>query len=1189
MFKSRGSLKLLAQISQQVLLPSQLNRMVSQVPDSIFFPKEEENVLELWKKNDTFKKSLEQSKAAKRPNYTFYDGPPFATGLPHYGHLLAGSVKDIVTRYAHQNGYHVERRFGWDCHGLPVEHEIDKKLGITGPADVHAMGIDKYNAECRSIVMRYANEWEHSVERLGRWIDFKNDYKTLYPWFMESVWWVWSQLFAKGLVYRGYKVMPYSTACNTPLSNFEVNQNYHDVTDPAVFVNFPIDQDSGVSFVAWTTTPWTLPSNLALCANPDETYVKILDKARNQKFIMMEARLCGLYKGEDEYEILDKFLGNTLAGKTYTPLFPYMEHMKPSGAFKVCLDKYVTRDAGTGIVHQAPAFGEDDYRVCLTNGVFKKGQEPDICPVDPTGKFLSIVADFSGMYVKDADKHIIKKLKEGGRMVHAGTMNHSYPYCWRSDTPLIYRVVPSWFIKVTSLREKLLANNDKCYWVPEFVKEKRFKNWLADCRDWSVSRNRYWGTPIPLWMSDDGQEVVCVGSIKELEELTGQKITDIHRESIDHLTIPSKCGKGELKRVSEVFDCWFESGSMPYAQQHYPFENVPQFDAKFPAEFIAEGVDQTRGWFYTLLVLATALFDKPPYKNLIVTGLVLAADGKKMSKRLKNYPDPTEVMNKYGADALRLYMIDSPVVRADTLRFKEEGVKDVLKDVLLPWFNAYRFLVQNIIRLDKEDGVKFLYNENSPVQSNNVMDKWILSYTHSLIDFVKVEMAAYRLYTVVPRLLQFIANLTNWYVRLNRARLRGEVDLEECQASVQTLFSVLFTMIRLMAPFTPFITEMMYQNLYQSIDRSMLKGASDSIHYLMLPKYEPAMVDQDIERRVSVMQSVIETGRVLRDRNTIPIKYPLKEVVLVDADPATLSDAKSLESYIVSEMNVKKLTVSSDKQKYDVKLTAKPNHMILGKRLKKDFKAVSAAIVKLTDVELSEMKEAGHREILGHDIGYDELHVSYEVKSESGSYAAASMHNVLVLLDCTLDQEMFDEGLAREVINRIQKLRKKAKLVPTDKISIFHKIDSTKKDGSEDLARSVRNYQDLIETGVKSPFSGEPAQDNVIISEEVEVKGCKFLLTLCGDVKKSSSGPVVQWPGGRPAGEYFTVVYNGSSREVLLQSNGHRLTAMRLENEVKAMFGLFGRTVSLSLDDSPIKCSTRDLDFLAGSTVTVTA
>ena len=1010
------------------------------------------------------------------------------------------------------------------------------------------------------------------------------DYKTLYPWFMESVWWVWSQLFAKGLVYRGYKVMPYSTACSTPLSNFEVNQNYQDVTDPAVIVSFPLDQEPGVSLVAWTTTPWTLPSNLALCVNPEMQYVKVVDKTRDgAKFILMEARLCALYKNEEEYEILERFPGKKLAGLTYTPLFPYLTGEMKS-AFKVCLDGYVTSDSGTGVVHQAPAFGEDDYRVCLANGVFKKGQEPTICPVDASGKFTATVTDFAGQYVKDADKHIIKHLKGTGRMVHASTINHSYPFCWRSDTPLIYRVIPGWFIKVTALRDKLLTNNDKSYWVPEFVKEKRFRNWLADCRDWSVSRNRYWGTPIPLWVSEDGEEVVCVGSIEELQQLSGVEVSDLHRESIDHITIPSKCGKGMLRRVPEVFDCWFESGSMPYAQQHYPFSGSAEFDSKFPADFIAEGVDQTRGWFYTLLVISTALFDKPPFKNLIVTGLVLAADGKKMSKRLKNYPDPVELMNKYGSDSIRLYLIDSPVVRADTLRFKEEGVKGVLKDVLLPWFNAYRFLIQNIVRLEQEEGVKFMYGGDCA--SGNVMDKWILSYTHSLIEFVEVEMAAYRLYTVVPRLIQFIENLTNWYVRLNRPRIRGEMGVEECEQSVNTLFSVLLSMIRLMAPFTPFLTETIFQNLRKAIHPNLC--SDESIHFMMLPKFNSSMVDRDIERRVGVMQAVIETGRLLRDRNTLPIKYPLKEVVLVDVNPTVLSDARSLESYIVSELNVRKLTVSSDKTKYAVQLTAKPNHMLLGKRLKGDFKKVSAAIVALGDAELAEMKERGDREICGHVIRFDELHVGYEVKGEGGQYAAASEHNVLLLLDCSTDQELMDEGLAREVVNRVQKLRKKAKLVPTDKITVHYTI----KGKAGDLGRVVGTQKELIEGSLKSPFLGDAPSGNVIIAEEVDVKGTKMMLTLAGDITpKTTHGTLQQWGGGqRPAGPYLSVSYNGETKEVLMSPKGAEpLTAVQLVTEVKVLFGLFGRSVSLSHGGSPVKISERDLSTLNGKTVTVSA
>ena len=599
--------------------------------------------------------------------FTFYDGPPFATGLPHYGHILAGTIKDTVTRYACMSGKSVERRAGWDCHGLPVEYEIDQTLNITHRDQVLEMGIDKYNETCRSIVTRYTKEWEETVTRLGRWIDFENDYKTMDPTFMESVWWVFAQLYDKQLVYQGYKVMPYSTACGTPLSNFEAGLNYKDVRDPAVVVSFPIVGDEEVSFVAWTTTPWTLPSNLALCVHPDMEYIKILDKTSNKKFILAKSRLSQLFPimnntkkwkptmAAELYEIQEAMVGKDLVGKTYTPLFDYYAKTpEAKNYYRVLSDTYVTEDAGTGIVHQAPAFGEDDYRVCMAHEVIFKGADLP-CPVDANGLFTDPVGEpVKGMHVKQADDTLLKMIKEAGRLVQKDNLDHSYPFCWRSDTPLIYKAVPSWFVKVEEIRDRLVANNKLTYWVPTSVGEGRFHSWLADARDWAVSRNRFWGTPIPIWTNKDMSEVVCISSIDQLAELSGVRVEDLHRETVDKVTIPSKKNPGTtLERVEEVFDCWFESGSMPYAQQHYPFENRRELEDNFPADFIAEGIDQTRGWFYTLLVLSTSLFGKPPFKNLIVNGLVLASDGQKMSKRKKNYPDPMEVVSKYGADALR--------------------------------------------------------------------------------------------------------------------------------------------------------------------------------------------------------------------------------------------------------------------------------------------------------------------------------------------------------------------------------------------------------------------------------------------------------------------------------------------------------------------------------------------------------
>nr|XP_018906818.1 PREDICTED: isoleucine--tRNA ligase, cytoplasmic [Bemisia tabaci] len=1069
--------------------------MVQPVPESINFPQEEEKILAWWKEIDAFQECLRQSK--DKPRYSFYDGPPFATGLPHYGHILAGAIKDVVTRYAHQNGFHVERRFGWDCHGLPVEYEIDKSLGIKGPEDVAKMGITAYNSECRKIVMRYATEWEIIVTRIGRWIDFKNDYKTLYPWFMESVWWVFSELWKKDLVYKGVKVMPYSTACNTPLSNFESGQNYKEVVDPAVVVSFPLVDEPEVSLIAWTTTPWTLPSNFALCVNPNLTYIKVQEKSSGKVYVLMEARVSTVFKKEDEYTVIEKFPGSKLEGLKYKPLFPYFA--KETTGFKVLVDTYVTEDSGTGIVHQAPYFGEDDHRVCLAAGVITKDRDV-MCPIDASGRFVEPVTDFIGQYVKDADKNIIKHLKSVDRLVSAGSVKHSYPFCWRSDTPLIYKAVPSWFIRVQQLRQKLLDANQNTYWVPDFVKEKRFGNWLKEARDWAVSRNRYWGTPIPLWVSEDGEETVCVGSIEELIKLTGQQVTDIHRENIDNLTIPSKRpGKPPLRRVPEVFDCWFESGSMPYAQLHYPFENKESFDSRFPADFIAEGIDQTRGWFYTLLVISTALFDKAPFKNLIANGLVLASDGQKMSKRKKNYPDPLEVVNKFGADALRLYLINSPVVRAENLRFKEEGVRDVLKDVFLPWYNAYRFLIQNIERMKKEENIPLTFT--SEETSTNLMDRWILSFTQSLLSFVKQEMSAYRLYTVVPRLVQFIDNLTNWYVRMNRKRLKGETDLEDCKQALGTLFTVLFTMVRMMAPYTPFLCELLYQNL-----RNLTNIAECSVHFLMMPQPRDDLIDKGIERAVSNMQTAIELGRIIRDRKTIPIKYPLPEVVIIHNDPTCLADIESLQNYIMEELNVRQVTLSSEKAKYGVSLHAEPDHKTLGARLKGAFKPVMAAIKELSDDQVKEFLKAGSMELLGHKLEPSDIRIMFSftgptAKELSEKYETHSENDVLVLLDVTPDQSMQDEGIAREVINRVQKLRKRAHLVPTDSIKVFYSVTA-----KSELERICTEYASFIEQTIKAPFSSDAVSGNLVIEETQQLKGAELKVTITREGEATANG-----------------------------------------------------------------------------------
>lgn len=951
---------------------------MASLPPTINFAKAEEEVCKKWKDEDTFKTQIELSKERNDKQFTFYDGPPFATGLPHYGHILAGTIKDVVTRYACMTGHSVSRRAGWDCHGLPVEYEIDQSLNITHRDQVLEMGIDKYNAECRSIVTRYTKEWESTTNRLGRWIDFENDYKTMDLSFMESVWWVFEQLYKKDLVYQGYKVMPFSTTCGTPLSNFEAGLNYKDVKDPAVVVSFPVLGDDGEpdaeegSFIAWTTTPWTLPSNLALCVHPELEYVKIQDTKTGNKYILAKSRLPQLYpvmnnkkkwkpaKAADFFTVLSSCKGKDLVGKRYKSLFDFF---KSDSYFRVLSDTYVTDDSGTGIVHQAPAFGEDDYRVCLAHGVIQKGGDIP-CPVDSNGVFTDQVPVVAGKHVKAADDTLIQILKDAKRLVQKDVLLHSYPFCWRSDTPLIYKAVPSWFIKVEEIRDRIVENNHKTYWVPNFVKEGRFHSWLVDARDWAVSRNRFWGTPIPIWALDDMSEMICVGSIEQLYELSGVKCTDLHRESIDHIEIPSKTQPGKkLKRIDEVFDCWFESGSMPYAQLHYPFENKDTFESGFPADFIAEGLDQTRGWFYTLMVLSTALFDKPAFKNLICNGLVLASDGKKMSKRLKNYPDPKLLIDEYGADALRMYLINSPVVRAESLAFQESGVKGVIKEVFLPLYNAFRFLMQNMERWESINNTVFSPDLDKVKNTNNSTDVWISAATQSLIKFVHTEMKAYRLYTVMPALVRFISQLTNWYLRLNRDRLKGMVENEKAEIGLQVLYDVLLDVSVLMGPFTPFISEFLYQHLRKKQpsynpegndgkSNPPAVGKSDSVHFLHLPKYDESRLNSDAMNSMEALQSIVELGRTARERRNISLRTPIKSVVVILRDPAPQLVASlmgPLKEYVLNELNAWDFKiVSKEEENQWIKMSLTPVFSLLGKKAGKKMGLVKKTIVGLT-------------------------------------------------------------------------------------------------------------------------------------------------------------------------------------------------------------------------------------------------
>ncbi|MES1907208.1 MAG: hypothetical protein MHM6MM_000370 [Cercozoa sp. M6MM] len=1079
-----------------------------EVSASYNFADGEEQQLKYWDDINAFHEQLRRSEG--RPPFTFYDGPPFATGLPHYGHILAGTIKDIVTRYATAKGFHVERRFGWDTHGLPVEHEINKKLDIKSNQQVLDMGIDVYNAECRAIVMRYSQQWEDVVKRVGRWIDFERDYKTMDISFMESVWHVFGQLWDKNLVYQGYKVMPFSTGLNTPLSNFEAKSNYKDVHDPSVVVAFAIkdshDEESGLPefLLAWTTTPWTLPSNLALCVNASHELLRIRDVASKKVFVVAQQGLHKLYgkkaKEGKHYQVLSKFAASEIVGTQYEPLFPYFADradLQERGCWRVLEDDYVGSESGTGIVHQAPGFGEDDLRVCTKHGVVRKGDKV-VCPVDDSGCFTEALGDgLAGKYIKEADSDIIALLKERGVLIKHASEKHSYPFCWRSETPLIYKAVESWFVDVEVLKDRLIANNKQTYWVPKHVQEGRFHNWLADARDWAISRNRFWGTPIPIWrgQTESGETVTkVVTSVAMLEQLAGLpvgSVDDLHRESIDGLVLTCPDTGAKLTRVDEVFDCWFESGSMPYAQQHYPFENKEKFLAGYPADFIAEGLDQTRGWFYTLMVLSTALFDKPAFKNLVVNGLVLAIDGKKMSKSKRNYPPPTDVISKYGADAVRLYLINSPVVRAESLKFDEKGVYEVVRSVFKPWFNAYRFLTENATRYENECGGKFQADlEFTP---SNLMDRWLAARLQSLVEHVRTEMDAYRLYTVVPRLVSFIDELTNIYVRLNRSRLRGQLGAEEAHQSLQSLWRVLFDLSRLMAPFTPFLVEEMYLNLRLALPEEH-ELRQPSVHFLLLPEVRDELRDADLERRVARMQKVIDLGRKLRDQRTLSLKQPLAELRVLHPNAAWLDDVSNevLTRYISEELSVEQVTFCNDVRDV-VQMHVEPDRKRLGQRLGKKMRDVMKELKKLSHEQVLGLLESGSIEIAGEQLTREDLAVRQEFTGDSDRWAsiAADDDAALLLLDAVVTPALHEARLAREFRNRVQRFRRDAGLSPLDKVQVHFAFVDKESAVAKSVSAKAQEIADSVRLPIVEGVDGIDA-DKLIMRKPEQIDDCEF-------------------------------------------------------------------------------------------------
>ena len=1034
--------------------------MFEAVSSSVDFSAMEKEILQFWQEQEVFRKSVDNRAGGKE--YVFYDGPPFATGLPHYGHLLAGTIKDVVPRYRTMRGDRVQRTFGWDCHGLPVENEMEKQLQLTSKREIEDYGIDRFNEACRSIVLRYTNEWERIVTRMGRWVDFRNGYRTMDMPYMESIWWVFRTLWDKGLIYEGHKILPYCPRCATPLSNFEANQGYMEVTDPAITLRFKALEEENTYFLAWTTTPWTLPSNLALVVGPEIDYVKIKDG--EEYYIMAESRLGVYYK--DLPEIVWRGKGKELEGRTYEPLFPYFKDFP--GAFRVLCGEYVSTEDGTGIVHTAPGFGEDDNAVCKKYGI------GDVCPIDKECRFTSDIPDYAGRYVKDCDKDVIARLKEEGKLVHRGQIKHNYPHCWRCDSPLIYRAFPTWFVRVEAIKERMIAANTQISWMPAHLKNGRFGKWLENARDWNIGRNRYWGAPLPIWRNDEG-EIICVGSVEELEKLSGQKITDLHKHFMDKIELPSPTGKSPLRRVPEVLDCWFESGSMPYAQRHYPFENKDYFEKTFPADFIAEGLDQTRGWFYTLVVLGAALFDRPPFKNVVVNGLVLAEDGQKMSKRKKNYPDPMEVVERNGADAVRLFMLGSQVVRAEDLKFSEAGVREILRGVMIPVWNALSFFTTyaNVDHWEPR-------GDAAPTHVSNVLDRWILSSLSQMVEELREEMDHYNLQKAANRFAKFVDDLTNWYIRRSRRRFWKSRDDADKDEAYQTLYYCLVTFAKAAAPFIPFVTERIYRTLRTD-------SMPESVHLCDYP--EPADCrDVALERQMELTMQAVSLGRYLRTQHNLKVRQPLARAVIVAPDAEAAELLKGTAGIIAEELNVKSVELDADEASL-VHLGAKANFKVLGSRLGKNMKAAAAEIATWDSATVAALQKGATKTITlpdgtTADITAGDLLIQ---RTEKDGMAVATGDGVTVALETALTPELESEGFAREFVSKLQNIRKEMDLDVADRIQVIC-------DAPEAAVASLKAYTGYIcEETLTTDLQFAPVSDGV----ELDVNGviCKVTVS----------------------------------------------------------------------------------------------
>ena len=1022
------------------------------------FPELEADVLDYWDGDDTFRASVARRDDAEE--YVFYDGPPFANGLPHYGHLLTGYVKDIVPRYRTMRGYKVERRFGWDTHGLPAELEVQRQLGITDKSQIEEMGIEKFNDACRESVLKYTNEWQAYVTRQARWVDFDNDYKTLDPGYMESVIWAFKQLWDKGLAYEGNRVLPYCWNDETPLSSHELRMDddvYQSRQDPAITVGLKVDggELDGAYLLIWTTTPWTLPSNQALAVNPEVTYVQV-EGPDGHRYVLAEARLAAYaHEFGEEPVIVGTYTGEQLLGVRYLPPFPYfMDGDKARNAFQVLAGDFVTTEDGTGIVHMSPAYGEDDMVTAETADIVA------VTPVDSRGRFDATVPEYAGQHVFDANPQIIRDLKNQSRSAAANgavllrheTYEHSYPHCWRCRTPLIYRAVSSWFVKVTEFRDRMVELNQQITWYPDHVKEGQFGKWLQGARDWSISRNRYWGTPIPVWVSDDPAypRIDVYGSLDELERDFGVRPTNLHRPYIDELTRPNPddpTGRSTMRRIPDVFDVWFDSGSMPYAQVHYPFENVDWFNSHNPGDFIVEYIGQTRGWFYTLHVLATALFDRPAFRTCVAHGIVLGNDGQKMSKSLRNYPDVTEVFDRDGSDAMRWFLMASPILRGGNLIVTEQGIREGVRQVLLPFWNAYTFLA--------------LYAPKKGTwrtDSANVLDRYILAKLAELCDDLTESLDVCDISGACDELRQFTEVLTNWYVRRSRSRF-----WEEDPDAIDTLHTVLEVTGRLAAPLLPLTTEVIWRGV----------TGERSVHLTDWPNADDLPADPELVAAMDQVREVCSAASSLRKAKKLRVRLPLPKLTVAVENPRALEPFADL---IADELNVKDVELTDAIDTYG-RFELSVNARVAGPRLGKDVQAAIKAVKAGEGLVHADGTLTAGPAVLQPDEYSTRL-----VAADPEFTAALADGAGLVVLDGTVTEELEAEGWAKDRIRELQELRKSTGLDVSDRISVVMSVPPQ----HENWARA---HSDLIarEILATSFEFGEPADGSIEIGDGVRI------------------------------------------------------------------------------------------------------